>query len=102
VAVTKLRFQVEDASLELKRISERITPIGTEKGKVSCDMCKLSLNITEWISKAHSSRASMREFVTWKLESLLRHYRLKVLSFKPYFLIAFFRALTAKKCRSFS
>jgi hypothetical protein len=79
--VAKLRVQFEDASLELKGISERMYSwihwIHTQcslvlKREESHLICvKLGLSITEWIRKAHSSKATMKEFVTWKLESLL-------------------------------
>jgi len=108
--VAKLRVEFEDASLELQRINERIYSgiqwIHTQcpsvrKREESHLMCvKLGLNITERVRKSRSSKATTRAFVTWKLESLLRHNRLKVLSFKTILSqCIFYKVLTAKRAQ---
>lgn len=105
--VTKLRIELEEASLQLQKISEQIFAgvqwIHNEcpsvpKRKESHLMCvKIGLTIAERIRKARRFKATMRAFVAWKLESLLRHNRLKVLSFKSMLSQGiFYRLLTAK------
>lgn len=108
--ITKLRIELEEASLQLQKINEQIFSgiqwIHTQcpsvpKRKESHLMCiKIGLTIAERIRRARSSKATMRAFVAWKLESLLRHNRLKVLSFKSILSQGiFYRVLTAKRAQ---